>query len=130
MYQINTEQKIFFTFEPDDIDSISVFISGSEIDIQHYKDNIYYITYIFTELGTYIVELKKNNKLVDIKCVDIVNQSDKIDMLLDAQFGNWEIKNNKMYIYKDGKILFEYNLYNKLGEPTEDNVFKRILVDN
>ena len=44
---------------------------------------------------------------------------------------NWEIKNNQLIIYDDDGItpILKFNLYDKLGRPTEMNVFKRERVE-
>ena len=41
---------------------------------------------------------------------------------------NWEIKDNKLIIYDDDGVtpLLTFNLYDKLGNPTELNVYKRV----
>jgi len=41
---------------------------------------------------------------------------------------NWEIKDNKLIIYDDDGVtpLLIFNLYDKLGNPTELNVYKRV----
>ena len=49
-----------------------------------------------------------------------------LQKIYNIEFGNWQIKNNKMYFYDlDGNILAEFNLYDEKGNPTSENVFLR-----
>lgn len=51
---------------------------------------------------------------------------DLINEILDVEEGNWEIKDNQMIFYRrDGTELIRFNLYDKLGNLTELNAYKR-----
>ena len=51
----------------------------------------------------------------------------KIDILLDVEQGDWEIRDNQMIFYKrNGDELMRFDLYDKAGLPSEINVFRRV----
>lgn len=58
-----------------------------------------------------------------VKMQDIINN---LNILLEIEQGDWEIKNNQMIFYSVyGYELMKFNLYNKDGLPSETNVYKR-----
>ena len=65
------------------------------------------------------IETTSNSDIQDIKTM--------LNILLDVEQGNWEILNNQMIFYKrDGSELMRFNLYDKSGQPSETNVYKRV----
>ena len=87
-------------------------------------DNIYQADYIFNDLG--IILLKVTYEDVEIANSILNVKEDILSKLYNHTFGNWEIKNNKMYFYDiNGDIIASYNLYDKAGLPTEVAVVKR-----
>jgi hypothetical protein len=49
-----------------------------------------------------------------------------LNELLDIEKGNWKIESDQMIFYKiDGSELMRFNLYDKDGLPTEENVYFR-----
>ena len=50
----------------------------------------------------------------------------KIDEILDIEEGNWKISNNQMIFYsRNGNELMRFNLFNKVGTPSETDVYSR-----
>ena len=69
------------------------------------------------------------NNARDSIITEIHANKDLIDLLLKAETGNWEIKDNQWIYYdKDGNELFKFNLYDKDGKPSETNVYKRVRI--
>ena len=56
------------------------------------------------------------------------NETAGVGKILQIEKGNWEIVGNQMVFYdKDGTTeLYKYNLQNKIGAPTETDVYKRV----
>ena len=78
----------------------------------------------------YILDLEERLTKMEVaynEMIDIVKDTNlKVTDLKNMQFGNWEIKDNKMYFYDlDNNLLAEYNLFDKNNNPTNINVFKR-----
>jgi len=49
-----------------------------------------------------------------------------VNTILDIEEGNWEIKDNKMIFYdRNNSPLLVFKLYDKYGNPSETNVYKR-----
>jgi len=79
----------------------------------------------------YILDLEERLTKMEVaynEMIDIVKDIQiKVTDLKNMQFGNWEIKDNKMFFYDlDGNILAEFNLFDKANKPTETRVFKRL----
>ena len=52
---------------------------------------------------------------------------DLVNRVLDIEEGNWEIVNHQMIFYdRNGQEILRFNLYDKYGNPSERNIFKRI----
>ena len=57
------------------------------------------------------------------------NINDIVDIILQTETGNWEIKDNQWIHYDlDGNELFRFNLFDKTGKPAETQVYKRVRV--
>jgi len=82
--------------------------------------------FVFTDIkekiGEYIYKIEfEFDKYVRVKI-----EENLLDKLYNYTFGNWEVKNNKMYFYGlNGEIIATYNLLDKSGLPTEIAVAKR-----
>jgi hypothetical protein len=51
---------------------------------------------------------------------------EKVNILLDVEQGDWEIKDNQMIFYdRDGDELMRFDLLDSSGDPTETSVYKR-----
>jgi len=79
----------------------------------------------------YILDLEERLEKMEVaynEMIEIVKDTNlKVTDLKNMQFGNWEIKDNKMYFYDlEGNILAEYDLYDKSNNPTEVAVTKRV----
>ena len=74
------------------------------------------------KIGEYIYKIEfEFDKYVRVKI-----EENLLDKLYNYTFGNWEVKNNKMYFYGlNGEIIATYNLLDKSGLPTEIAVAKR-----
>ena len=108
-----------------DIEDIEVVLENGETveEIEEITKKLYKVT--LDKEGDFIVFLKYKGEIVDVKRVNSF-----FDKLYHHAFGNWEIKNNKMYFYDlDGNILAVYELYDKRGNPTDKAIFKRIKVE-
>jgi len=59
-----------------------------------------------------------------IQSLDMISA---VQFLKDVEGGKWEIENNKMVFYKEDNTteVAKFNLYNKQGQPTEVDVYKR-----
>lgn len=61
--------------------------------------------------------------------LDISNLKTNIDLITDMQTGNWEILNNQMIFLDRNNIeIMRFNLLDKLGLPSDHNIFKRVKV--
>jgi len=95
-----------------------------EVSFNNVVDNIYQADYIFNDLG--IVLLKVTYEDVEIATSILNVKEDILSKLYNYNMGNWEIKDNKMYFYDlKGEIIATYNLFDKVGLPTEVAVVKR-----
>ena len=76
------------------------------------------------EIGAYYFQVKNGDNRIGGGVLQI--RENILAKLYNNNFGNWEIKDNKMYFYDlNGNILSSYKLYDKNGSPTMSNVFKR-----
>jgi hypothetical protein len=49
-----------------------------------------------------------------------------LEKFYDIEAGNWKIENNQMIFYKiDGSELMRFDLFDKNGNPSENDVFER-----
>ena len=49
-----------------------------------------------------------------------------LDIFYNIEAGNWKIENNQMIFYKiDGSELMRFDLFDKNGNPSENDVFER-----
>lgn len=85
------------------------------------------------ELATIgVTALKVSDWLQEIKAETnkIQAMKEEVQFLKDVADGCWEIKNNQLILYKENTTteLVRFNLYNKLGKPTEKHVYKRYVV--
>ena len=77
-----------------------------------------------TKIGTFILKVIYDDE--ELKSIPFKVKEFSFEDLIEFQFGNWEIKDNKMYFYDlDGNELAVFNLYDKNGNLSEINVFKR-----
>jgi hypothetical protein len=84
--------------------------------------NTNYATINYTGSSVYDEILNKVDNIQSV-VVDIQNM---VNILMDVEIGNWEIKNNQMIFYdREGNVLYVYNLYDKFGRPTTKSVYKR-----
>jgi len=59
-----------------------------------------------------------------VKMQDIINN---LNILLDIEQGDWEVRGNQMIFYtRQGTELMRFNLFDNLDRPTNINVFKRL----
>lgn len=60
-----------------------------------------------------------------------VDKSPDIILTRKILSNNWEIKNNQLIIYDDDGVteLAKFDLYDRLGNPAEINIFKRVRRD-
>ena len=74
------------------------------------------------DYGEYIYKIE----VEFVKYVRVKIEENLLDKLYNYTFGNWEVKDNKMYFYGlNGEIIATYNLLDKSGLPTEIAVAKR-----
>jgi len=69
----------------------------------------------------------KTKKKIEVTQKDIEHTKRQADFIRNIEEGRWLIKNNQMIFYgADNKtIVAKFNLYDKDGQPTEQNVFER-----
>jgi hypothetical protein len=97
-------------------------------------DNGYYGKAIaISESGSYLIEWKGTKDEVDYIAKDEFTIVDdfvsQVQTVFKVTTGNWEILNNQM-IFRDSSDveIFRVDLLDKLGEPSERSVFKRVAV--
>lgn len=92
------------------------------------------IPFVNADNGTVIITMETTGNALALKTGDnscdleatINTLSNKLDILLDIEQGNWEIKDNQMIFYRrDGTELMRFNLYDKEGNLSDKAVFKR-----
>jgi len=96
---------------------------------QHITNGIYVIEFTDKNIKHGIVRLVTQNYLAEKfihLCRSVVKPISELSKKILSN--NWEIKNNQLIIYDDDGVtpLLVFNLYDKLGYPTELNVFKRV----
>ena len=95
-------------------------------------DGVYSIQFTPNETGIWFVEwiFPDGFKIHHHVVVDTFNASinDKIDLIRKFLMNRWKIDNYELIIFDDDGItpLKKYKLYDKLGQPTETNVFDRV----
>jgi len=86
-------------------------------------------TRVYTiEIGGSSLTNKEHNKLMSLENYNDTNIVQKLQDLIDIEKGEWFINNNQMIFYRiDGTEMMRFNLFDKYGEPSEVNIFKREL---
>jgi len=80
------------------------------------------------EIGGSSLTNKEHNKLMSLENYNDTNIVQKLQDLIDIEKGEWFINNNQMIFYRiDGTEMMRFNLFDKYGEPSEVNIFKREL---
>ena len=75
-------------------------------------------------------EIIKMKEIIDILKEKLDTIDNKLSYLIDYETGNWEIKNKQMiFKNREGKILAKFDLFNKDGEKSEIDVYKRVRVE-
>ena len=99
---------------------------------QHITNGIYYFPFTDekTDYGMILVE----GVNYDVKAYVHLTRTGigpEIILVRKILTNNWEIKDNQLIIYDDDGVtpLLKFNLYDKLGQPTEMNVYKRERVE-
>ena len=86
-------------------------------------DLLYKTSLKFNEIGYVQIRVMVDDDVVASALLHVTNT---IKTLIDAQLGNWEIKNNQMIFYKtDNSELTRFDLYDKDGKKTTFGVVKR-----
>lgn len=89
-------------------------------------DRLYKTSLQFNEEGYVQIKVTYENQTV---AEGLLHITDTFKTLIDAQMGNWEIKENQMIFYKvDGSELMRFDLYDKDGNKTTFGVVKRVRV--
>lgn len=120
-YKDIDESKIKLYIYNNDNEYIEIDTSFKKIDRYYYKC----IINLNQDCGTYYFKVTDDN---DNRIGGGVLQirDNILKRLENFMYGNWEIKDNKMYFYDlQNNILAIYKLYDKNGSPTMSNVFKR-----
>ena len=78
----------------------------------------------------YILDLEERLEQMEVAYNDMIkivkDTNNKITALQNMEFGNWKMKDNKMYFYDlDGNELAVFELYNDRGVGSMTNVFER-----
>jgi len=97
-----------------------------EVDTTFEKiDNYFYRCIVeFDFIGKYYFKVEYKDDRIGGGIVTI--KENILQKIYNIEFGNWEIKDNKMYFYDtDNNILAEFNLYDEKGNPTSESVFLR-----
>lgn len=99
-----------------------------EVDGTHLTNGIYVFNFADKETKYGLVVVKCLNYEGENYCM--ITRSDSYPEALIVRkinTNNWEIKDNQLLIYDDDGMtpLLVFNLYDKLGNPAEVNVFKR-----
>jgi hypothetical protein len=125
------ETPLFFRYYKDiEADKMKLYIYKDndfvEVDTTFEKiDNYFYRCIVnFEFIGKYYFKVEYKDDRIGGGIVTI--KENVLKQLYNHTFGNWEIKNNKMYFYDlKGNELAVYNLYDKANKPTEVAVVKR-----
>ena len=89
-------------------------------------DLLYKTSLKFNEIGYVQIRVMVDDDVVASALLHVTNT---IKTLIDAQLGNWEIKNNQMIFYKtDNSELTRFDLYDKDGKKSTFGVVKRARV--
>ena len=125
------ETPLFFKYYKDiEADKIKLYIykddEFKEIDTAFKKIDKYFYRCIikFDFIGKYYFKVEYENNRIGGGVITI--KENILQKIYEVEFGNWQIKDNKMYFYDlDGNILAEFNLYDEKGNPTSESVFLR-----
>jgi len=140
------EENVFIYFRPYDwnnrfisgltVEAKIIKPDGSEVTItlqENTEERRYEARFLETQqIGTYFVTVGTNigGNPVEAKTSFFVGKVET-DIIRKVLTNNWEIKDNQLIIYDDDGVtpLLKFNLYDKLGQPTEMNVYKRVRVE-
>jgi len=108
---------------------------GSEVTVtltENSEERRYEARFLETQqIGTYFVTVSASigGNPVEARTSFFVGKIES-DIVRKVLTNNWEIKNNQLIIYDDDGVtpLLIFNLYDRLGNPAEVNVFKRVRV--
>ena len=114
-------------------------IEADKMKLYIYKDNDFLeVDTTFEKIDKYFYRCIVNFDFVGKYCFKVEYKDNRIgggivtikenilEKIYNHTFGNWEVKNNKMYFYDlEGNELAVYNLYDKANKPTEVAVTKR-----
>ena len=124
---------IFFFYKNDediDVSKLKLHIyentGFNQVDTTFEKIDDYFYKCVvnFDFTGNYYFKVKYEDDRIGGGVITI--KENILKQLYNHTFGNWEIKNNKMYFYDlNGNELAVYNLYDKARKPTEVAVVKR-----
>jgi hypothetical protein len=125
------ETPLFFRYYKD--------IEANKIKLYIYKDDEFVeVDTTFEKIDKYFYRCIVNFDFVGKYCFKVEYEDNRIgggivtikenilQKIYNIEFGNWQIKDNKMYFYDtNNNILAEFNLYDEKGNPTSESVFLR-----
>jgi len=125
------ETPLFFKYYKNiEADKIKLYIYKNdefvEVDTTFKKIDKYFYRCIvnFDFVGKYYFKVEYEDDRIGGGIVTI--KDNLIKKIYEVEYGNWKIKDNKMYFYDtDNNILAEFNLYDEKGNPTSESVFLR-----
>jgi len=129
---VGVSTPLFFHYYKDiNPDDMKLYIENDdgdfdEVEVEFEKVDKYYYRFkvLFDFTGKYYFKVTYQDKRIGGGFLNI--QENLLNKIYQVEYGNWEIKDNKMYFYDvDGNTIATYELYNHKGEPTMENVFLR-----
>jgi len=146
MWYINEDHSVTMTF-PENAD-LTLYLRKDlndfkelDVDIENPETTIYQTTINIEEEGNYTLKVEDNNSNIfiikEFKAIkkEVFTDNDRttlntitsnINLLLDIEQGNWQIKDKQMIFYnRVGDELMRFNLFDKNNIPSEKVVYKR-----
>ncbi len=101
-----------------------------DCELKKINDFAYECKVKFDEIGRQYIEIHdKDDNFIGSGIIEVI-EKDYLKAIYNAQFGNWEIKNNQLIMRDENdEEIARFNLFDSKGRPTMRNILKRIKVE-